>query len=212
LRGGGRDPDAILLVQSRAGQISQLDVERLFAAAPLARFVGLVGPWCEGELRSGQPWKGVVRIPWRSWATRLPGELCLAVKGETTARRLPRTANETERLEVPVRSLSGMAKKTADVLTASRETFDAVKDALHMLDIRARWQLPDGRLPSEAAEHLVIDGWENVRGKPAPYTARGVLLLHFPRPDDFGRASKLELNVVAQPLLLADLAAALATA
>src|SRR5688500_4148457 len=81
------EPDAILLAQSRPGQISHEDVERLHAAAPLARLIYLVGPWCEGELRSGQPCPGVVRVPWRAWQSRLPHELRIA-------RRLARTATE----------------------------------------------------------------------------------------------------------------------
>ncbi len=210
LQGGGRNPDAILFVQSRPGQISQLDVERLFAASPLARLVGLIGPWCEGELRSGQPWKGVARISWRSWARRLPGELGLTIDGEPTSPPLPRTANEIERLEKPIVALLGAGKKTADVLTAKRETFEAVSDVLNVLGVRARWQLPKSPVPSEPADDLVIDGWANVTGELASSAARRVLLLHFPRPDDLVRASKLGLTVLAQPHLLADWAAALA--
>src|SRR2546427_7236671 len=56
-------PIAMVLVQSRPGQISRGSVERLHAAAPLARLVALVGTWCDGELRSGRPWPGVVRVP-----------------------------------------------------------------------------------------------------------------------------------------------------
>src|SRR5690349_6619470 len=60
---GEQAPAAILLVQSWPGQIGRDNVERLHAAAPLARLVALVGAWCEGELRNGQAWRGVVRIP-----------------------------------------------------------------------------------------------------------------------------------------------------
>ena len=48
-------PAAILFVQSRPGQFAQCDIERLHALAPLARLVALLGPWCEGEARSGHP-------------------------------------------------------------------------------------------------------------------------------------------------------------
>src|SRR5262245_46505932 len=65
-------PHAILIAQSRPGQSSRTAIEQWHARAPLARLVGLVGPWCEGEQRSGRPWPGVVRVPWRSWRTRLP--------------------------------------------------------------------------------------------------------------------------------------------
>src|SRR5262245_30360672 len=54
-------PTAIIIVQSVPRRVSRREVERWHAVAPLARLVALVGPWCEGELRSGRPWPGVVR-------------------------------------------------------------------------------------------------------------------------------------------------------
>src|SRR4051794_21630350 len=71
-------PGAIVIVESRPGQFSRREVERLHAAEPLARLVALLGTWCEGEERSGRPWPGVVRVPASSWRWRLPRELGLA--------------------------------------------------------------------------------------------------------------------------------------
>src|SRR4051812_13125153 len=79
-----RDPASILFMQSRPGQISAREVECLHAIAPLAGLAALVGPWCEGELRSGRPWPGVVRIPWKAWTYRLAQELRLAKFGSSS--------------------------------------------------------------------------------------------------------------------------------
>ena len=65
------NPQLILLVQSRRNEISQHQIEQLHRTAPLARLVGLLGSWCEGEVRSGEPWKGVQRIYWHQWTPQL---------------------------------------------------------------------------------------------------------------------------------------------
>src|SRR5439155_24923442 len=70
-------PTAIVLAQSRPGQISRRDVERLHAAAPLARLMALVGAWCEGEVRSGEPWPGVSRVSVSAWRSGLAREVDL---------------------------------------------------------------------------------------------------------------------------------------
>src|SRR4029078_6576733 len=100
-------------------------------AAPLARLVALVGPWCEGEMRSGRAWPGVVCVPWRGWQRRLPQVLGLDRSDEERAERLPRTATETERIERSIvtvaanRRFRGMAL----VRTNSRLTFESIADA-----------------------------------------------------------------------------------
>jgi CheY-like chemotaxis protein len=57
-------PDLILLAQPRPGVDNQEDVERLRRLAPLIRIIVVAGSWCEGELRTGQPLTGVVRLYW----------------------------------------------------------------------------------------------------------------------------------------------------
>src|SRR5437868_5038942 len=71
----GEVPRAIILMQSRPGQFAGREVEELHAQYPLARLLSLIGPWCEGEQRSGRPVPGVVRIAWRQWRQRLELEL-----------------------------------------------------------------------------------------------------------------------------------------
>jgi CheY-like chemotaxis protein len=74
-------PDLILLAQPRPAVDRQEHVERLRRIAPLARIILVAGTWCEGELRTGQPLTGVIRLYWyelppwwraccRQWARR----------------------------------------------------------------------------------------------------------------------------------------------
>src|SRR5438105_6254944 len=92
-------PTAIVLAQSRPGQISRGNVERLRAAAPLARLVRLVGAWCEGEGRSESHSSGVVRVPVIAWRCRLEQELGFADNRPGKTAPMPRTVTAAERIE-----------------------------------------------------------------------------------------------------------------
>jgi hypothetical protein len=203
-------PSAIMLVQSRPGQLTSYEVERLHVAAPLARLVALVGPWCDGELRSGQPWPGVVRVPWQTWQAALTREL--AIDAPTTP--LPRTATDVERMQELAalrRSVSGLGR-TVVICTFNRATFDSLADALERWGYLSYWHSGGTDFPPRHFDLIVLDGWDQVsRSKPsgAIYAPR-LMLLHFPRPEDTARAAELGITaIVGQPLLVSDLDAVL---
>ena len=67
--GRPRAVDVALVVsrRSRRDQIEPETVEFLrkkFAGIPI---VNLLGSWCEGETRSGNPLPGVIRVYWHQW-------------------------------------------------------------------------------------------------------------------------------------------------
>ena len=61
-------PELVLLSQTRPGIDDQAQLELLRTLAPLTRVVIVAGTWCEGELRTGQPPAGVVRLYWYEFA------------------------------------------------------------------------------------------------------------------------------------------------
>ena len=61
-------PELVLLAQARPGVDDPSQLERLRAIAPLTRVVIVAGSWCEGELRTGRPAAGVVRLYWYEFA------------------------------------------------------------------------------------------------------------------------------------------------
>jgi len=61
-------PELVLLAQARPGVDDPSQLERLRAVAPLTRVVVVAGSWCEGELRTGRPAAGVVRLYWYEFA------------------------------------------------------------------------------------------------------------------------------------------------
>jgi hypothetical protein len=223
---GGRAPGAILFLQPRPGQIAAEAVEALHQRFPLARLAALVGPWCEGELRSGPAWPGVTRVPWRNWQSRLASELGLAPShgaptcgAPSCGERLPRTASDSERL---LRSLERLKRRVpgllAIVCTGNRDRFEPIRDCLRLLGVRSLWQWPCVPVEKGAVDLVFVDGWENwpaaaygvSREEAAATRPPHVLLLDFPRPDDLARAEALgAAATIAEPMLLADLAWAL---
>ena len=106
LREGRLAPHGIVLAQSYPGQFLAEGIERLRAAAPLARLITLLGSWCEGEPRSGRPLPGAVRVYWHEGAVRfrreLPRWFC-----PDSAWSLPVTASDEERLLASIGASTG---------------------------------------------------------------------------------------------------------
>lgn len=93
-------PDAVVVCQTRPGQFSSDQIERLHQCVPLARLVALLGSLCEGEPRSGKPWPGVNRVYWYDWRPRFEQEFGREARSKAPTRwapwELPRTATDVD--------------------------------------------------------------------------------------------------------------------
>lgn len=210
-------PIAIVLLQTRPGQFSAREIEKLHGREPLARLVTLTGPWCEGEQRSGRPIPGVVRVAWRNWRERLPLEF--AINGNRAL--WPRTLTEIDRIETRRESASDITPRCGQVtICAARSAdYNYLSDAVQQLGISATLFGSTGTSAANAAaEAVIFDGWDQAtqferdqQSKSAPLKARLILLLHFPRPEDHTLVDTAGIDaVLPHPLSIADLNAALA--
>ena len=91
-------PDLLAVAQAFPGQFSHETIDRLRRLAPLARVLGLMGSWCEGEMRSGSPWPATLRTYWHHWPARGDRQLRRLAMGQSCSWALPLTASEEERL------------------------------------------------------------------------------------------------------------------
>jgi DNA-binding NarL/FixJ family response regulator len=98
LAGGQWTPDVIVVAQTYPGQFSPAALDGLRRRAPLARVVALLGSWCEGEMRSGRPSPGVIRLYWHQGPARCQRQLRRILAGRDSTWDLPATATEEERL------------------------------------------------------------------------------------------------------------------
>ncbi len=62
-------PELFLLAQPLPGTYQQAEIDALQDLAPLSRIVVVAGSWCEGELRTGTPLAGVIRLYWYELAS-----------------------------------------------------------------------------------------------------------------------------------------------
>jgi hypothetical protein len=230
LHDGQVSPHAIVLVQAHPGQFPPQAIERLRAAAPLARLIALLGSWCEGEPRSGRPLPGVVRVYWHEAAVRFRGELPRwFARGSVWS--LPITVTDEERTLATV----SPAKEKGDspvfvgtktgtvpgglvaIWTRRREMADLLADACRSGCYATVWLHP--RLPSrvQGAAAAIFDGDSLdpvtvnelkrfiAHVSPAPV----LVLLGAPRIQDVRLVQSLGGTVLPKPFRIDELLSAL---
>jgi hypothetical protein len=201
-----------IVAQSRPGECSQRDVDRLSHAMPLTHLVALLGSCCEGESRSGRPWPGVVRVYWHQFVARAASALRSDVAA--TAWQLQRTATDAERVDHALQSPPPAATGLIAVCTPQAVFFDALASACRVAGYSTAWVTAGAPLPVAGAAAVLWHGQLRAasdlqrlrdvvsRALRAPVVA----LLGFPRYDDVRRARAAgAAAVLPLPLLLPDL-------
>jgi CheY-like chemotaxis protein len=207
-------PDVMIVAQSRPGQISPQQIERLHAASPLSRLVTLVGTWCEGELRSGRPCTGVIRILWHQWQPRLVPFLQPGSAPVPDTWRMPRTASLDEQFAATVGPAWPRREGLVAIHAGARETFLALSDACHEGGYATVWYPSEQAVAASGVAAALADGvscdfrevcWLRhvvQRHRPAPVIA----LLDFVRRQDYELAKAEGVSaVLAKPFLVYDL-------
>lgn len=90
-------PDLIVLAQGFPRQFRAGLVEQLRGSLPTAHFVALLGSWCEGEERTGEPLPGVQRIYWHRFAGWWAAQQRVLAAGRCPDWGQPVTAAEDDR-------------------------------------------------------------------------------------------------------------------
>ena len=205
-----RNVDLIVLTQSRPGQISLATVDALHQLWPLAPMVGILGSWCEGEMRSGQPWPGVVRVYWHQWQTMLAAEVEAMLTARSSWQR-PRIMQQTWEATTDVADTS--LPSTLNVLVSARQpaTCAALVDGLVHCGAHV-WlaaALPPTVKPAAVVyDAEYVDRWmlREIAVLKRMFSEPPLLaLLSFPRRDDV--AATLEAGawqVMSKPYRLSD--------
>lgn len=207
-------PQHLLLFQARPGQTSQCVVERAYRAFPLAKMLAIVGSWCEGEMRSGQPWHGVERVYWYNAVPRL-----MQLFREDWRQWSPRTETPAERIERSLQLAPPLTTgRAAAIVATTRAAFEPLADACGVGGFASRWVRNIEQL--EGAPELIL--WDvNDAADPHLQTevqraarrwtaARRVVLAHFPRHSDVAHLHTIgATEVLGKPLQLTDLLTAL---
>jgi hypothetical protein len=180
--------DIIVVAQSHPNSVSPRVVDKLREQFPETRIVALLGTWCEGETRTGQPWPDVERVYWYEfpawWQTYL-------LQREETAAELQPT-------------FAAVTARTVLVECTYRETFESLADALPVaavwLQPRRPWPLVVGPVAgvwiggqlTALEEPRLAQFCERIADDAGPVVA----LLDFPRHDRVERARQLGATAV----------------
>lgn len=207
-------PDFVVVAQSRPGEFSISQIDMLRRQLPVARIIGLLGPWCEGETRTGQPWPGAIRIYWYHWLPQCSRAVGKLLDGACPSWGLPVTATDEDRLLAAAIQKAPARRGLIAIVAWHAETASALADACRACDYRTRWLRPDRLEPlSKAAAALWVGGDMNDQeaeqlqrlAEQLPGTPI-IALLDFPRVETETRARACgAVAAMARPFQLEDL-------
>jgi CheY-like chemotaxis protein len=207
-------PDVIVVAQSFPGQFSHDAIDRLRRLAPLARILGVMGSWCEGEMRSGLPWPATVRTYWHQWPARCHREFGRLAAGQRCSWALPLTATDEERLLVDTAESWPRRQGLVVIRSPSFEMADWLSAACRRRGLATLLQRAPSAARVEGAAAGIFDGSDlgedecaelerlALALRPAPV----VVLLAFPRAEHYRLAlSSGAAAVLSKPVAVEDL-------
>ncbi|MFO7905921.1 MAG: hypothetical protein ACQESR_07260 [Planctomycetota bacterium] len=209
---GGEHWHTVFFAQSRPGQLSVGDVERMTRSFPLAHYVALLGSLCEGESRSSMAWPGMARIYWHQFPTRVFSELRRSA--HPTSWQLPRTASDLERTAAMLATLPSQASGLIVVFTRDAFLFEALSAACGKIGHATTWCWNDRCLGVHGATAAIWDGtfqgqvdFEQLSRITTDLADVPVIaLLAFPRHDHLRQARESGARaVIPTPFMLPDL-------
>jgi len=173
-------PDLVIVCQGWREQYALGDIQTGLAALPVARWICVVGAWCESEGRHGSRWPLAVRQPIRSFCTRLLGEKAI-VLGQRPA--LPITADREEIYEFDSQTefpAISPLRTTASVISPDRELRFWLEDVLRQAGFQLDGEPPDLILadvdpaaPAESCSQLAVLRQEDAGAKIVALLGRG---------------------------------------
>lgn len=188
-------PAAVIWLQTRPGEFRQREIEVVAEQDPLARPIVVAGCYSEGEPRSGKPLQGVTRVYWHQGVSSIVSLI--------------------HRQPPPLH----VESRWAAIHTAQLVDYQGLAAVCQSMGLPTIWQ--NDRWPaisSEPALRFFVhwEAWQAWRDRPEVARsprAREILLLSFPRPADFERATACGISgVIAQPFTASDLQRAIGSA
>ena len=212
--GGEVVPDVVVVAQAYPGQFATDAIDQLRRAAPLARVVGLLGTWCEGETRTGWPWPAAIRVYWHQWRPQCEQELTRLAAGRASTWALPITAGDEERLLAASHQPFPVKKGHIAISTPLFDMQDWLQKICRRRGYSTSWLRPRQSIETEQVTAAIFDA-DECSGKeldalkylvgaiePAPVLA----LMDFPRVESRDRALAAGARaVLSKPLLVDDL-------
>ena len=211
--------DLIVMAESRRDQIQPETMEWLrqkFSGVPI---VNLLGSWCEGEMRSGSPLPGVIRVYWHQWSGQYAQFVNQLKENSITDWHLPATTTIADRLQSSTTPVD-LQNEIIGVSAWTQTQYEMLADSLKTMGYRSRW-LERSTWDAEAirilsaicidANSMTQDLTNRLQWLKTTFPQRPmILILNFPRENDVASAKSLGVEeVLSKPFDLADLLTAL---
>jgi hypothetical protein len=222
------DFELIVLAQARRDQFSSDDFDFLQQQFPQTPIISLLGSWCEGEMRSGTPVAGPIRIYWHQWQGRYDSFAKQINSNLLSTWHLPRTAIPVDRVVSRMAALAeerdAREHERNDIVVGvsawTRDGFEMISDAVENFGFCCDWLEHDtlSGKPSRRPAVLCINAdslSENLQANLLDQRSRFpnvpiVVLLNFPRKFEVDSARELGVSeIVSKPFELIDLKFAL---
>lgn len=227
-------PELVLLAQPRPNATLTAEVERLREVAPLTRVIVIAGTWCEGELRTGAPPAGVVRLYWYEFAPWWRATIGAYQAGGTPAWSEPlddvRAGQATTPVYARLSNADGNDSTERGAIAIDAvdfAVFDTLASALAPFGWRCEWQ-PRHRPELNSGREYAAAIWDGgqlserelaaltafaSRVREQRPTAAVIVLLDFPRVEHLQAARDAGASaVLAKPYQVTQLANELARA
>jgi hypothetical protein len=209
--------ELVVVAQSRRDQIGCEDIEKLQSMFEQTPVVGLLGTWCEGETRSGNPWQGTTRVFWHQWEGRYDSFVQQMEQAGVSGWHAPRTTTIADRIAAEKPNfLSRDDPQHIGISAWSNSQYEMLADAMryhgwipHWVE-RTMWDGQSSNLVSTIC--IDADSWSyelsqriNWLNSEFPNKPK-VLLLNFPRANELEEIKAAGVTeVVSKPYELADL-------
>jgi len=212
----GRFPHVIFFIQAYPGQWTEERINLFRRAFPTARIAQLLGSWCEGERRTGDPLPGVFRFYWHQWTPVLCRELEEMLEGRLSIWSSPPTAAPEELAEVaarrPLRKGRGLVLIESDNPDMKAMLRDACQEIGYLPIPRAAYDDPTlSRIIIEVDDvtDSVLDDLREKTASASPHV-RFIVAAGFPRTQDVAGLLEAGIDsVLSKPFDIAELADAL---
>ena len=209
---GSLTPDVIIFAQSYPGEFTDEQIDTFRRDAPLARLVALLGTWCEGEMRSGTPWSGAVRVYWHQWKSHCHLEMEHLLAGHESLWSLPPTACDEERCLAIAARPHDQGAGLVDIVTEQYDVFGVLSAACLDRGYEPRWRRAHDE-PQEGAPVVLFDAADEMSVELAKFRrlqvrrdAITVVLADFPRIADCDRFIRAGAEaVLSRPFFWEDL-------
>ncbi len=215
--------DLAIVAQSRPGQFPEEKIEFLQSRLGNTPLVAILGSWCEGELRTGTPWPGVIRVYWHQWEGRFRKFVEQLDSQGITDWHAERTFTPADRILRPSKARSRTKIEVVGVSSWTQTQFEMLRDAIQSFGWDSKW-IERCTWDAHATQFcnpicVTADSFsaelENrVRWLHSEFPhARFVMVLGFPRTQDVENCSRLGISqVVSKPFELDDLRVAIENA